>query len=72
MEQLPLSRRDITALLKLGPGLATGGGSPDVGVVINGLASTSYLFTVDGTDASPDLESFLPFRCIKTLTPSRV
>lgn len=56
VEQLPLAKGDVTSVLQLGPGLSLGGNSPDVGVAINGLPSTGYLFTVDGTNASPDSE----------------
>ena len=50
--ELPTARRNWTGLLELSAGVAMNGGS----VNLNGLPSSSFRFTVDGTDASANSE----------------
>ena len=51
--ELPLSRRNFTALLQIGTGVTGGGGV----LRLNGAVKSGTLFTVDGTDATADPES---------------
>ena len=51
--ELPLARRNFTALLQVGTGITGGGGV----VRLNGTGKSGTLFTVDGTDATADPES---------------
>ncbi|MGC1784316.1 MAG: carboxypeptidase regulatory-like domain-containing protein [Acidobacteriaceae bacterium] len=53
LNQLPVSNQDWTSLLNLLPGVSTSGG----GVILNGLPSTAFGLTVDGTNASQNSES---------------
>ena len=52
VKELPMPRRDITALLNLGEGVAADGTT----IAVNGLPPRGFTFTVDGVDASPDSE----------------
>jgi hypothetical protein len=56
LKELPLLRRDITALLNLGAGVTTGKGGLGTGVAINGMAPSGLSVTLDGVDASRDSE----------------
>lgn len=51
--ELPLGRRNFTALLRLNTGITEADGA----VRLNGLGKSGTLFTVDGTDATADPES---------------
>ncbi|MGH9338135.1 MAG: TonB-dependent receptor [Acidobacteriota bacterium] len=48
VRELPLSRRNVTAILALSTGVDVGGGS----VRINGMGKSGAVVTVDGTDAN--------------------
>ena len=48
VQELPLSRRNVTEILKLSSGVDTGGG----GIRINGQGKSGAVVTVDGTDAN--------------------
>jgi hypothetical protein len=56
VRELPLLRRDITRLLNLGAGVATGTGGLGSGVAISGMAPSGLSVTLDGVDASRDAE----------------
>ena len=51
--ELPLGRRNFTALLRLNTGITEADGA----VRLNGLGKSGTIFTVDGTDATADPES---------------
>ena len=53
VEELPVNQRDIVNLLNLGTGVSTQG---EGSIVMNGLPSLGFSFTVDGVDSSPDSE----------------
>ncbi len=48
IEELPLSRRNVTNILRLSTGVDVGGGS----VRINGIGKSATVVTMDGTDAN--------------------
>lgn len=54
VSQLPVNQRNIVGLLSLGTGVSTQGQS---GIVMNGLPSQGFSFTINGVDSSPDSES---------------
>lgn len=54
VSQLPVNQRNIVGLLNLGTGVSTQGQS---GIVMNGLPSQGFSFTINGVAGSPDSES---------------
>jgi len=69
VKELPLSQRDWTRLLYIDPGARRG----DQNVTFNGLASRGNTITVDGTEASGDIEQptlsfYQNFNVIKTVS----
>ena len=70
VRELPLVRRDISNVLNLAAGVASG---TDVGVSMNGLPPRGFLFTIDGVNAAgdPELRSlgmYQDFNYIKGVT----
>jgi hypothetical protein len=61
LNQLPVAHQDWTTLLQTAPGIAqsdngSAGSEAGSGIVINGLPATGYNLTVDGTNATQDME----------------
>jgi hypothetical protein len=61
LNELPVAHQDWTTLLQTTPGVAqtnngSAGSEEGSGIVINGLPATGYNLTVDGTNATQDVE----------------
>ena len=61
LNELPVAHQDWTTLLQTAPGVAqsnngSAGSEAGSGIVINGLPATGYNLTVDGTNATQDVE----------------
>ena len=61
LNELPVAHQDWTTLLQTTPGVAqtnngSAGSEAGSGIVINGLPATGYNLTVDGTNATQDVE----------------
>jgi hypothetical protein len=61
LNELPVAHQDWTTLLQTAPGVAqsdngSAGSEAGSGIVINGLPATGYNLTVDGTNATQDME----------------
>ena len=61
LNELPVAHQDWTTLLQIAPGVAqsnagSAGSEAGSGIVINGLPATGYNLTVDGTNATQDME----------------
>ena len=61
LNELPVAHQDWTTLLQTAPGVAqtnngSAGSEAGSGIVINGLPATGYNLTLDGTNATQDVE----------------